>query len=180
LPVVTYVDPDSIHTPSSGGIAPASWFTTHESNFRSITGRVGCRIYRTASQSFGGGPFTATITLDTVDFNNGMTTSTANTIIVPASYAGKYLLNAGLRFTTPNGAGSSDTSIEIRVNGTAVVAEKQPMATGTHDLSFAATTLQSLSVADAITLVVTGSTPGSASTVVTASYPSLSAIWLSA
>jgi len=179
MPVVTYVDPDSIHTPSSGGIAPASWFTTHESNFRSITGRVACKIYASTTQDFNPSA-NSNITLGSVDFNNGMTTSTANTIIVPTSYGGKYLINANARLLNAE-AGTWTVTLEIRVNGTAVLVEQFISNSGNYT-TIACSTVQSLAVADAITLAITtgGSFPSDSDTEVTGSYPSLSAFWLSA
>ena len=180
MPVVTYVDPDSIHTPTSGGIAPASWFTTHEANFRSIVGRVACRIYASTTQDFNPAD-NKNITLGTVDFNNGMTTSTADTITVPTSYAGKYLLNGCARVVCGSGFSGGFVRLEIRVNGAAVIAQLIDSNSGAY-ACVSTTTVQSLSVADAVTLaLVNGPTfPTDADTDLSLTFPALSAFWLSA
>lgn len=179
MPVVTYVDPDSIHTPTSGGIAPATWFTTHEANFRSIVGRVACRIYASTTEDFNPSA-NQNITLGTVDFNNGMTTSTANTITVPTSYGGKYLLNGCARVVNV-GLGGGFVRLEIRVNGTAVISELIDSNSGAYTC-VSTTTVQSLAVADAITLAIVtgGAFPTDSDTDLSLTFPSLSAFWLSA
>ena len=182
MPVVTYVDPDTVHNPASGTVAPASWFTTHEANFRSIVGRVSCKIRSSANQTLTGNG-TDTITLGTVDHNNGMTTSTANTITVPSSYGGKYLIAAQLRAdgTTPGVVGTF--TVEVRVNGTAVHQDRIHIASGgTMAFGSAPCFVHALSVADAVTLVTvtTGFNLGSIATQTANAWCSLSCTWLSA
>lgn len=181
MAVVTYVDPDSVHNPSSGTAAPATWFQTHEANFRSIIGRVAARIYSSVTQDFNPNT-TTTLTLGSVDFNNGMTTSTANTIIVPSSYDGKYVLSGQARFTNTT-AGAWTVTMNILVNGSSVFSESvgHGGSSGVYT-TIAATTVYPLSVGDAVTLSVTTSAtnPTDTDTEVAGSYPSLSAFWLSA
>jgi hypothetical protein len=185
MPVVTYVDPDSVHNPSSGGIAPASWFTTHEANFRSITGRVGCKIRNSTNQTLTANGGTQAVTLGTIEYNNGMTTSTANAIVVPTSYAGKYLISANCRIDFTTASIVTDV-ILVRVNGTTVHEEKVSQSTGSPVsgvVTTACTFLYALSVADAVTLAVSPVGHSGADSYIeqtTNAFASLSCIWLSA
>jgi len=177
MPVQAYVDPDSIHNPASGGIAPATWFTTIEADFRSITGRVSARIYNDTTEDFAI-PGPTTISLPDTDFNNGMTVG-SNAITVPASYAGKYLIVAGLRVTSIPSA-ANFVAIGVGVNGTEVIQEIPARSGATGSLNtFSRAFTYALAVADVLTLRVTTSGVSDADTEVTVTMPSLAAFWLS-
>jgi hypothetical protein len=180
MPVVTFVDPDSVHNPASGTAAPATWFTTLEADFRSIEGRVCARLHNDTTEDFGPGA-TATVSLPDTTFNNGMTVG-SNAITVPSSYGGKYLISATARMSNTT-AGSWTVSLDIAVNGTSVHRETIPhtAASGAYT-TIAATTVYALSVADAVTMTVTTSAtnPTDTDTETAELYPALSLIWLSA
>jgi hypothetical protein len=181
MPVVTYVDPDSIHNPSSGGVAPATWFTTVEADFRSITGRVGCSLTASSNQSVTA-PGTTTITLGTVQWNNGMTTgAVANAITVPTSYAGKYMISATMRLThVPSG--SNFVTLDVLNNGAGIFreyADRVGAAGGVQ--AFACQFPFALIVGDDLTLSTTMSANTSTgSTNTSVAYVTLAAVWLSA
>lgn len=178
MPVVTYVDLDTVHNPSSGGVAPATWFTTIEADFRSITGRVSARIYNDTTEDFAI-PGPTTILLPDTDWNNGMTVG-SNAITVPSSYAGKYLICGNLRVTSiPTGL--NYVAMGVAVNGTVVVEEipARSGASGSVD-TISRTFVYALSVGDALTLQVTTTGLSDADTELSTATPSLSAIWLSA
>lgn len=178
MPVVTFVDPDTVHNPAAN-VAPASWFTTIEADFRSIVGRVGASRSDNTAQDVSS-PGTTTILLADVDWNNGMTTSTANTLIVPASYGGKYLIAAGLRIVSVPTGGNYVTT-DVMVNGAIVhrCYARRSGASGTATAMSATFTI-SLAVADAITLSTEVSTNVSdADTELVATFPYIAAVWLS-
>jgi len=181
MPVVTYVDPDTVHNPTSGGVAPATWFTNLESNFRSITGRVGCSLTEATAQDVAT-PGTTTLTLGAVEWNNGMTTgAVANAITVPASYAGKYFISATVQFATiPSGANS--VIMDILNNGAGIhreIAARTSASGGVE--SIACTIPHILAVGDDLTLSVTMSTNlTDGDTEPSQVRPTLAAVWLSA
>jgi hypothetical protein len=180
MPVVTFVDPDTVHNPSSGTAAPATWFTNLEANFRSITGRVGAKIYAATTEDFAI-PGPTVITLGSTDFNNGMDVSVGNTIKVPASYAGKYLVTACLRVVSVPSALNTCT-MSIYLNGATTGIEEiasRSGATGSASTVSVSTTMV-LAVADLLTLRVAAAGMSDADTEVSVSLPSLSAFWLSA
>ena len=180
MPVVTYVDPDSVSNPTTGASAPATWFTTHEANFRSIVGRVGASLSGQTAQSLTAGG-TTTITLGTTDWNNGMTVG-SNAITVPSSYGGKYIIAADLDLAWTTGVGSSIT-VKVLVNGTAVHNEVYAQSIGIPgggNMAVSCAFLYALAVSDAVTLSVTGATMSTITTQVGSIYSRLSAIWLSA
>ena len=181
MPVVSFTVLDTVYNPSSGGVAPATWFTTIEANFRSITGRVGCSLTESAAQDVAT-PGTTTLTLGTVEWNNGMTTgAVANAITVPASYAGKYLIAATVQFSTvPSGANS--VIMDILNNGASIhreIAARTSASGGVE--SIACTIPHILAVGDDLTLSVTMSTNlTDGDTEPSQVRPTLAAVWLSA
>jgi len=181
LPVVSYVDPDTVHNPTSGGVAPATWFSNLESNFRSITGRVGCSLTESAAQDVAT-PGTTTLTLGTVEWNNGMTTgAVANAITVPASYAGKYIVSATVQLTSvPSGANS--VIIDVLNNGGVIFREIAARTSATGGTQAIGCTFPYiLAVGDDLTLSTTMSTNiTDGDTEVSQVLPTLAAVWLSA
>jgi hypothetical protein len=174
---VTYVDPDTVHNPSSGTAAPAAWFTNLESNYRSITNRVSARIYQSTTQSVAT-PGPTTLTLASTDWNNGMTVG-SNAITVPASYAGKYWIVGNVRINAGFGV-ATYCAIGVAVNGTVVIEEISSKSTATGSIATCAVAFSyALAVSDALTLSVT-STATPLSTVVSTSVSALAAFWLSA
>lgn len=179
MPVVSFVDPIGVHDPASGTVAPATWFTTLEADFRSITGRVACKIYNDTAEDYAL-PGPTTLSLPDIDFNNGMTTSTANTIIVPASYAGKYILVASVRMiTSPSALNTVGPTIAINGTDTFMEVASRSGASGSAN-TFCISATAVLAVADAITMRVTTQGLADGDTDISVSYPSLSAFWLSA
>jgi hypothetical protein len=180
MPVVTFVDPDTVHNPASGTAAPASWFTTHEANFRSIEGRVCARIHNDTAEDFGPGA-TATISLPDTTYNNGMTVG-SNAITVPSSYGGKYLICATAR-TASTTAGAWTVSLNIVLNGTSIHQETNTHGAGSNVyVTMSTTTVYALAVGDAVTMTVTTSAtnPTDTDTEVAEVYPSIALTWLSA
>jgi hypothetical protein len=181
MPVVAFVDPDTVHNPSSGGIAPASWFTTLEADFRSITGRVGCSLTESGAQDVAT-PGTSTLTLGTVEWNNGMTTSTANTIKVPASYAGKYMISATFRIVNTGPTAANSTILDVMLNGTSIYREyaARSGASGSSQ-GMGCSFPYPLAVNDLLTLSTTASADiTDADTEVSQIFTTLAAVWLSA
>jgi hypothetical protein len=179
MPVVAYADPSATHNPSSGGVAPASWFVLLEANERSIRGRVAARIYQPTTEDFAI-PGPTVLTLGSTDFNNGMDVSVANTIKIPASYGGKYFVLGSCRITTIPSA-LNTCQMAVAVNGTDTLMEiaSRSSATGSSNTLSICAPLR-LAVADLLTLRVTTQGLSDADTDVTVSHPSLAAFWRSA
>jgi hypothetical protein len=127
-------------------------------------------------------PGTTTLTLGTVEWNNGMTTSTANTIKVPASYAGKYMISATFRLANTGPTGTNSTTMDVLLNGTSIYRE-YAARTGASGSSqgMGCTFVYVLAVNDLLTLSTTMSTNiTDGDTEITQVLPTLAAVWLSA
>lgn len=179
MPVVAYVDPVGVHDPAAN-VAPASWFTTHEANFRSIVGRVGASISEDTTQDVTT-PGPTTILLGNVDWDNGMDTSVANQLTVETGYAGKYLVSAGVRLDSVT-SGANFIIMLVTVNGGTAHQDYARRVGATGALQSAAFTfVYDLAVGDDLALQVTTSAthPTDLDTVVSVSQPYLAAVWRS-
>jgi hypothetical protein len=180
MPVQAFVSLDTVHNPAAAGVPPASWFTTIEANFRSVIGRVGASISEDTTQDVTQ-PGPTQILLGNTDWNNGMTVG-SNQITVPASYAGKYLISAGLRLDSTT-AGANFVLLQVSAAGVTAHQDypRRSGSTGSTQ-SIALSFTIDLAVGNVIALYAQTGTPNPTDldTFVTSSNPYLSAVWLSA
>lgn len=178
MPVVAYVDPDSVHNPAAAGVPPASWFTTIESDLRSITGVVSACIYNDTTEDFAL-PGPTVLSLPDTMWNNGMTVA-SNSITVPSSYGGKYDVCVGARVTSIPSA-LNTVALGVTVNGTVVVEEISSRSGASGFLDTISRTFgYLLAVGDVVRLSCTTQGLSDADTEVSISQPTIALYWRSA
>lgn len=113
-----YVDLNTIHTPSSGGIPPVAWGTDIRLNFELMAKPPGCIVARAAALSVVNStdtavPWTDTDVRDTDAYHD--TSTNNNRLTVPSGLGGLYFAFANLGFAA-NATGGRNFS--LRKNGT--------------------------------------------------------------
>lgn len=95
-----YVDPNTIHNPSTGGIAPASWGDVIRDDLEFLIDPPACSLSRSTNQTVGTSTSTATdLTADTEAFDNdAMHSLVTNTERITFQTAGNYLVIATVEF----------------------------------------------------------------------------------
>lgn len=179
MPLQTYTDPVGVHDPASGTIAPASWFTTHESNFRSLRSRPGAAIRSNGSQAFTAGS-SVQANMGTVVFDIGSFTGTANQLTIPSGWAGKYLVCAQARVVT-SATGGHYCVIEVQASGTSILRKTNnaTSAGAVFDNTLSGGVVYALAVADTLKIFVTPSTNATSPDSEVANVQiSLQAMWL--
>lgn len=109
-----YVDLDTVHNPSTGGIAPAAWGDQVRENFEFLIDPPAVSVFASSNQTL----TTATPTAITADSENydtdGMHDSVSNTTRITVNTPGRYLFSTCVRF----GSGSTGfRQVQFRVNG---------------------------------------------------------------
>ena len=113
-----YVDPQTVHNPTTGGSPPASWGDTVRDNQQLFSTPPSVKAVRTALQSITNNTstalaFTAADEWDTDSFHS--TTVNNTRITIPAGLGGKYLLIGSMNMISGS---SSIRSLELKLNGT--------------------------------------------------------------
>jgi hypothetical protein len=120
-----YVDPQTVHNPTTGGSPPASWGDTVRDNQQLFSTPPSVKAVRTAVQSLAHNTtsalaFTAADAWDTDSFHSTTTNNTR--ITVPTGLGGKYHLLGSVTFA----AGADATRLlTIRLNGATEIARLQ-------------------------------------------------------
>lgn len=116
-----YVDPQTVHNPTTGGSPPASWGDTVRDNQQLFSTPPSVKAVRTAVQSVAHNTYTALAfnAADEWDTDSFHSTSTNNTrITVPSGLGGKYHIIGSVAFA----AGADQTRLmQIRLNGATVI-----------------------------------------------------------
>jgi hypothetical protein len=112
-----YVDPQTVHNPTTGGSPPASWGDTVRDNQQLFSTPPSVKAVRTAVQSLANNTttalaFTAADEWDTDSFHSTVTNNTRVTI--PSGLGGKYYLTANVQHGT---GGTGGRQIVLRKNG---------------------------------------------------------------
>ena len=116
-----YVDPQTVHNPTTGGSPPASWGDTVRDNQQLFSTPPSVKAVRTAVQSLAHNSYTALAfnaadAWDTDAFHS--TTSNNTRVTIPSGLGGKYHLIASVTFA----AGADSTRlVQIRLNGATVI-----------------------------------------------------------
>lgn len=111
-----YVDPQTVHNPSTGGIATASWGDTIRDDLEFLISPPQCAFSHSTTQSIADSTWTA-LNGNTEDYDTDTMHSTVtNTSRATATTAGKYWVHATWEFASS--AVSSFRSARFRVNGT--------------------------------------------------------------
>jgi hypothetical protein len=115
-----YVDLNTIHNPSTGGIAPASWGDQARDNFEFLIDPPTCSVKAAVAQLLTSG-VTTVLAAGAESFDNdGMHSTVTNTSRITIQTPGRYLITALARYAV-NATG--DRHLGLRVNGA-----------GNHDL----------------------------------------------
>jgi len=116
-----YVDPQTVHNPTTGTSPPASWGDTVRDNQQLFSAPPSVKAVRTAVQSLAHNSYTALAfnaadAWDTDSFHS--TTSNNTRVTIPSGLGGKYHLIASVTFA----AGADSTRlVQIRLNGATVI-----------------------------------------------------------
>ena len=116
-----YVDPQTVHNPTTGTSPPASWGDTVRDNQQLFSAPPSVKAVRTAVQSLAHNSYTALAfnaadAWDTDAFHS--TTSNNTRVTIPSGLGGKYHLIASVTFA----AGADSTRlVQIRLNGATVI-----------------------------------------------------------
>lgn len=101
---MAYVDPQSVHNPATGTVAPAAWGDTVRDDLEFLIDPPACSVFNSASVSVTSGTTFTIMLADSENFdNNGMHSTVTNTSRVTAQTAGRYLCIA----TATYGAGTT-------------------------------------------------------------------------
>ena len=115
-----YVDPQTIHNPSTGINPPASWGDTVRDDLEFLIHRPGCRVARTTAQELTDSTvtaieFTATDLEDTDAYHS--TSSNTSRLTIPSGLGGVYRVAGMIEFEVN---GSNFRMLGYRINGSEV------------------------------------------------------------
>ena len=149
-----YVDPQTVHNPTTGGSPPASWGDTVRDNQQLFSTPPSVKASRSAVQSLAHNTYTALAFTDADKWDTDSfhsTTSNSSRITIPAGLGGKYFLTAGVNFAA---AADSTRLVKIQLNGaTDLTIIQGTNGTGAGAYSVALPTLQELAAGDYIELI---------------------------
>jgi hypothetical protein len=93
-----YLDPQTIHNPSTGASPPAAWGDTVRDDLETLARPPGCRMATTAAQTTTSGAWFNVSWNAGVDLRDtdGFHTGTGDTIVVPTGLGGIYHLSGSL------------------------------------------------------------------------------------
>ena len=112
-----YVDPNTIHNPATGTVAPASWGDTVRDDLEFLVDRPGCAVYNSATQNVSTSSNT-TLTADSELYDlDSMHSTVTNTSRITATTAGKYRIGALVEWDSD---ATGRREVYLLVNGTTV------------------------------------------------------------
>jgi hypothetical protein len=110
---VAYVDPQTVHNPTTGTVIPASWGDTVRDCLEFLIDPPSCSVSASGAQSVGTGADTA-LTADTEQYDNdSMHSTSSNTSRITITTAGRYLFTANVSY-----ASSASTRVLTRFKHT--------------------------------------------------------------
>lgn len=111
---MAYVDPNTVHNPSTGTVAPAAWGDTIRDDLEFLVDPPVCAVKATSAQSVGASSNTV-LTAGTETFDNDTMHSTVtNTSRITIQTAGRYLVFPTVRFAAASGGARV---VHLQVNG---------------------------------------------------------------
>lgn len=121
---MAYVDPNSVHNPSTGAAAPASWGDQVRDDLQAVFGPPRCRLSRSAFMSISDSTLTS-VTWDTETYDShGAHSTSSNTerITIPADWGGGWLIGAGVGWDLNT---TGRRYMQIWLNGVLKIAEME-------------------------------------------------------
>jgi hypothetical protein len=111
---MAYIDPNTVHNPATGTVAPAAWGDTIRDDLEFLIDPPACSARNSTTQSINNTTFTV-LTANSENFdNNAMHSTVTNTSRITCQTAGRYLFFTRHRWAT-NGTGAR--VIQYRING---------------------------------------------------------------
>ncbi len=160
-----YVDPQTVHNPSTGTAPPAAWGDAVRNGLEFLARRPGCVVQRTAAQSIPNSAltaiqFTATDVRDTDGYHS--TATNPERITVPAGLGGLYSIGAVVPYV---GNATGARVVRLRINGATTVASVDvPTNAGTTSTSVHVSVLWPLAVGDYVEVLAFQSSGGALNT----------------
>lgn len=112
-----YVDPNTIHNPATGTVAPASWGDTVRDDLEFLVDRPGCAVYNSTTQNVSTSSNT-TLTADSELYDlDSMHSTVTNTSRITATTAGKYRIGALVEWDSD---ATGRREVYLLVNGSTV------------------------------------------------------------
>jgi hypothetical protein len=141
-----YVDPQSVHNPATGTIAPAAWGDTIRDDLEFLVDPPACSVFHSVVQSTSSGVSTA-LAADSENFDNaGMHSTVTNNSRITIQVAGRYLLLATMEFAN-NATGWRSTGFFINGVFSPIGGQTVPPA-GSQTTRLSATRTRVLAVGD--------------------------------
>lgn len=97
---MSYTDPDSVHVPTTGAVAPAAWGTVVRDDLEFLIDPPSCSVFNSGTQSVPSqtSPFTI-LNADSENFDNdGMHSTVSNTSRLTVQTAGRYWVQTVVSF----------------------------------------------------------------------------------
>lgn len=112
-----YVDPNTVHNPSTGTVAPAAWGDVVRDDLEFLIDPPACSVFNSGNQSVP----TATVTVLTANSeffdNDGMHSTVTNNSRITAQTAGRYLTMSAVSFAT----GTGSRTVSFLLNGSSTL-----------------------------------------------------------
>lgn len=165
--MAAYVDPNSVHTPTTATAPPAAWGVAVNEAIEYLAGDAAsgnpkpmCRVYNSSATSIANSTATA-LTFDSERFDVGAmhsTSSNTGRITIPTGCGGIYSIGAHVQWAS-NATGAR--AVWLRINGTTIIAvdERSPFSGATITQSIV--TEYKLAAADYLEVVVQQTSGGS-------------------
>lgn len=125
---MAYVDPNTVHNPTTGSVIPAAWGDTVRDDLEFLIDPPSCSVYASSAQVVSTGLTGEALTANSENYDNdSMHSTSSNTSRVTFQTAGRYLVSTRVQFAT--GAGNRRL-VNFKINGTTDVPAFQCPPTG--------------------------------------------------
>lgn len=125
-----YTDPNTVHNPSTGAVAPAAWGDVIRDDLEALIEPPACSVYHSTTQSVAAST-TVYLSANSENFDNdGLHSTVTNTSRITIQKTGRYELISTVQFA-PEAAGSGVRNVKFRVNGTTTYESIQVVHTST-------------------------------------------------
>jgi hypothetical protein len=141
---VPYVDPNLVHNPTTGAVAPAAWGDVVRDDLEFLIDPPVCSVFNSTVQSVANNTVAAMLANSENFDNDAMHSTVSNTSRLTIQTAGRYLFIATMLFAIDV---DGFRSVKFQVNGTGTIYESSRfpavisntmVATGVRSLSLAA------------------------------------------
>lgn len=112
---MSYVDPDTVHNPATGTVAPAAWGDVIRDDLEFLIDPPACSVFDNTGQSVADNTL-ATLNANSENFDNdAMHSTVTNNSRITVQTAGRYEFTSRVQFGT---SGTGRRTITYRLNGT--------------------------------------------------------------